>query len=223
MSSGHLVPPLGPQDLRPRTDYAAGPRVSAVHKAGSQLTRSTRLPDTWLSDAARSRKPAHQVRKAAGRLVKRCRDPNCRPAAAVRTVSRSNCPSRTPRSRFLFLVFASKAYRRAELPFPLRPVTGHTIHIITDTNLLWLSFKSTVMYCVTNFIPKKHKKAPGNNPRITHEVIQAKRRLKRLRVAAKNHKCKSSIQQKLQCANSEFKQKKNCQTILFLCYTSKLY
>ncbi|KAH8028819.1 hypothetical protein HPB51_019905 [Rhipicephalus microplus] len=132
MSRGHLVPPLGPQDLRPRTDYAAGPRVSAGHRAGSQLTRSARLPDTWLSDAARSRKPAHQVRKAARRLVKRCRDPNRRPAAAVRTESRSNCPSRTPRSRFLFLVFASKAYRRAELPFPLRPVTGHTIHIITD-------------------------------------------------------------------------------------------
>lgn len=64
------------------------------------------------------------------------------------------------------------------------------------------------MYCVTNFIPKKHKKAPGNNPWITREVIQAKRRLKRLHVAAKNHKCKSSIQQKLQCAKSEFKQKK---------------
>ncbi|KAH8027811.1 hypothetical protein HPB51_010457 [Rhipicephalus microplus] len=130
-SRGHLVPPLGPQDLRPRTDYAAGPRVSAVHRAGSQLTRSTRLPDTWLSDTARSRKPDHQVRKAAGRLVKRCHGPNRRPEAAVQTVSRSNCPSRTPRSRFLFLVFASKAYRRAELPFPLRPVTGHTINIIT--------------------------------------------------------------------------------------------
>ncbi|KAH8027810.1 hypothetical protein HPB51_010456 [Rhipicephalus microplus] len=133
MTNGHLVPPLGPQDLRPRTDYAAGPRVSAVHRAGSQLTRSARLPDTWLSDTARSRKPAHQVRKAAGRLVKRCRDPNRRPAAAVRTVSRSNCPSRTPCSRFLFLVFASKAYRRAELPFPFRPVTGHTILIITES------------------------------------------------------------------------------------------
>lgn len=45
---------------------------------------------------------------------------------------------------------------------------------------LWLMFKSIVLYCVTNYVPKT-KRLPKNNPWITREVIQAKRRLKRLR------------------------------------------
>lgn len=55
----------------------------------------------------------------------------------------------------------------------------------TDVNSLWLQFRNIVSYCIANFIPVKHKRGQTHNPWITREVIQAKRRVKRLRRSIK--------------------------------------
>lgn len=103
MSRGHLVPPLGPQDLRPRTDYAAGPRVSAGHRAGSQLTRSARLPDAWLSDVA--------TRTADQQLpFELCHAPTARAARPARaSFSSSSPPRRTAEQNCRSLFAPSRA------------------------------------------------------------------------------------------------------------------
>lgn len=51
----------------------------------------------------------------------------------------------------------------------------------TDVNEMWLKFKSITEYCLSNFIPKKTKTTKRHNPWITREILQAKRKLKRLR------------------------------------------
>lgn len=74
-----------------------------------------------------------------------------------------------------------------------------------DVHSLWLRFKSIVLYCVTNYVPTKTKRPPKNNPWITREVIQAKRRLKRLRTTIKIKGGNKSSVTKLPNAIAEFK------------------
>lgn len=50
-----------------------------------------------------------------------------------------------------------------------------------DVNILWNTFKEHVNYCLQKFIPNKRKRIRGNNPWITREIIQLKRRIKRQR------------------------------------------
>lgn len=80
-------------------------------------------------------------------------------------------------------------------------------HASIDVDSLWLHFKSVVLYCIAHYIPTKTKRPPKNNPWITREVIQAKRRLKRLRRAIKTKGGGESEIQKLSEAIAEFKLK----------------
>lgn len=51
----------------------------------------------------------------------------------------------------------------------------------TDPELLWNKFKEICLYCLENFIPTKVKRTRKSNPWITRNVLQMKRKLKRLK------------------------------------------
>lgn len=69
----------------------------------------------------------------------------------------------------------------------------------TDVNEMWLKFKSITNHCLSNYIPKKTKTIKRKNPWITRDILQAKRKLKRLRksrspaIPEQNGKLKSMI------------------------------
>lgn len=67
------------------------------------------------------------------------------------------------------------------------------VNPLTDVNRIWSSFKAIVTFCITNFIPLKAKRQRKHNPWVTREVLQAKRKVKRLRYVIKK-------KAKIQCA-----------------------
>lgn len=72
---------------------------------------------------------------------------------------------------------------------------------------LWSSFKATVTYCMTHFVPLKTKRPQKHNPSITCEVIHAKRKVKRLRHVIKMKRNNAIGACNLAFAIADFKQK----------------
>lgn len=59
-----------------------------------------------------------------------------------------------------------------------------------DVELSWQAFTGTITYCTDKFIPLKSIKKPLSNPWLSRDIIQTRRRLKKMK---KKHKFKSPM------------------------------
>lgn len=66
----------------------------------------------------------------------------------------------------------------------------HLNIVDSDVELSWQRLRDTIAHCIEKFIPLKSVKKPLSNPWLSRDIIQARRKLKRMK---KKHKSKSSV------------------------------
>lgn len=62
----------------------------------------------------------------------------------------------------------------------------------TDVEMLWLTFKNIINYCVQRYVPIRKKKTNTQNPWINRDILHLKRRISRLRRSIGFHDSESS-------------------------------